>query len=69
MISLLVWGFKKQAQAALFSGCFCFLIGIQSLYNVVLVSAGQQSELAICIHISPPSWVFLPAPRHPIPPL
>ena len=28
-------------------------IGIQLLYNVVLVSTVQQSESAICIHMSP----------------
>ena len=37
------------------------------LYNVVLVSAVQQRESAICIHISPPRQVFLPPPL-PIPP-
>ena len=28
------------------------------LYNIVLVSAVQWNESAICIHISPPSWGF-----------
>ena len=32
---------------------YLFLIGVQLLYNVVLVSAVQRSESAICIHISP----------------
>ena len=32
---------------------------MQLLYNVVLVSAVQRSESAICIHKSPPSWVSL----------
>ena len=32
-----------------------FSIGIQLLYSVVLISAVQQSETAICLHISPPS--------------
>ena len=32
-----------------------FLIGGYLLYNVVLVSAIQQHESAISIHISPPS--------------
>ena len=27
--------------------------GLQLLYNVVLVSAKQQSESAVCLHISP----------------
>ena len=34
---------------------FFFLIGVYLLYNVVLVSAVQQRESAVCIHISPPS--------------
>ena len=37
------------------------------LYNVVLVSAVEQSESAICIYISPLSWASLPHPL--IPPL
>ena len=36
------------------------------LYNIVLVSAVQYSESAICIHISPLSWASLP-PTHPLP--
>ena len=35
-------------------------IGVQLLYNVVLVSAVQQSESAICIHISPLFWISFP---------
>ena len=31
-------------------------------YNTVLVSAVQQRESAICIHISPPSWNSIPPP-------
>ena len=34
------------------------------LYNVVLVSAVQQSEPAVCTHISPLSWISFP-PRSP----
>ena len=45
-----------------------FLIGVQLLYNVVLVSAVQQSESAVCIHISPLSWTYLPSPHPRIPP-
>ena len=41
---------------------FFFLIGGKLLYNVVLVSAIQQDESAIIIHISPPSWASLPLP-------
>ena len=37
-----------------------FLIGVSSLYNVVLVSAVQLSESGICVHISFPSWASLP---------
>ena len=43
---------------------FFFFIGVLLLYNGVLVSAVQQSESAIRIHISPPSWISLP-PRSP----
>ena len=32
--------------------------------NVVLVSAIQQSESAVCIHVTPPTWTSLP----PLPP-
>ena len=32
---------------------FYIFSGVQLLYNIVLVSAVQQSESAICIHISP----------------
>ena len=41
-----------------------FLLSL--LYNVVLVSAVQQSESAICIHRSPPSGTPLPPHPHPI---
>ena len=39
---------------------FLIFIGVQLLYNVVLVSAVQQSESAICIHISPVFWISFP---------
>ena len=39
---------------------FNFLIGMQLLYNVVLVSTVQQSESTICIHISPLFWFSFP---------
>ena len=39
---------------------FLFFIGVQLLYNVVLVSAVQQSESAICIHISTLFWISFP---------
>ena len=39
---------------------YLFLIGVELLYNVVLVSAVQQSESAICILISPLSGISFP---------
>ena len=39
-----------------------FLIVVWLFYNVVLVSAVQQHESAICIHVSPPSRPPLPYP-------
>ena len=44
-----------------------FLIGAQLPYNVMLVSAVQTSESAICKHISLPSWTSFPLhpPSHP----
>ena len=50
----------------LFLFCFVFLliktyfIGGQFLHNVVLVSVAQQSESAICIHISPLLGISFP---------
>ena len=37
-----------------------FKTGVQLLYCVVLVSAEQQSESAICIYVAPPSCASLP---------
>ena len=51
-------GWRTDAQGGL---CWAlgtpkdFFLGIQLLYNVVLVSAVQQCESAICIHISLPA--------------
>ena len=42
-----------------------FFIGVKSLHSVVLVSAVQWSESAICIHVSPPCWTSLPPPLPP----
>ena len=39
---------------------FIYFIGVQLLYNVVLVSAIQQSESATRIHISPLPWISFP---------
>ena len=44
---------------------FFFLIGGKLVYSVVLVSAVQQHESAIIIHISLPSWTSLPPYVHP----
>ena len=35
------------------------------LYNVVLVSAVQEHESVICIHLALPSTASLPTPTHP----
>ena len=45
-----------------------FFIGIELLYVVVLVSAVQHCESAICIHMSPPSRCSLSThpPFHPL---
>ena len=59
-----------EAVSFCFHFCFVYLIGVQLLYNVVLVSAVQRSESALCIHISPPAWTsFLPTNplHHPAP--
>ena len=39
---------------------FLLFIGVQLLYNVVLVSTVQQSESAIRINISPLFWISFP---------
>ena len=39
------------------------LIAVQLLYNVVLASAAQQCESALCWHISPPAGASLPPPQ------
>ena len=36
---------------------FLIFIAVQLLYNVVLVSAVQQSESAVRIHIAPVFWI------------
>ena len=41
----------------LFIYLFIYFIGLQLLYNVVLVSTVQQSELAVCVHITPLFWL------------
>ena len=46
-------------------GPVLFLIEVSLLYNVVLVSAEQQHESTICIHIAPPS--HSPPPHSPPP--
>ena len=44
-----------------------FLIGVEFLCNVVLISVVQRSELVLCIHVPPPSWTSLPSNPHPTP--
>ena len=39
---------------------FFFFFGVQLLYNVVLFSAGWQSESAVRILIPTPFWISLP---------
>ena len=58
-----VWNIKSTSS---FYFIFLYLfIGVKLLYNVVLVSAVQWSESAICIPISPPSWTsLLPFHQH-----
>ena len=58
------WWWAGRARLLFFF--FFNFIGIWLLYNVVLVSAVQYSESAICIHISSPLWASLPLPTsHP----
>ena len=45
---------------------FIFLLGY-NCFTVLLVSVVQHRELAICIHISLPSWTSLPPPPHSTP--
>ena len=52
--------FRKLEMAFFFSFIFYFFIGVQLLYNVVLVSTVQQSASAICIHIFPLFWISFP---------
>ena len=47
------------------SGIYFAFIGVSLLYSVVLVSAVQHCESALCMHISPPSES--PFPRIPLP--
>ena len=58
-ITLEIWYFLKLSKETLASNYHklknLFLNGGQLLYNVVLAPAAQQCELAISIHISPPS--------------
>ena len=42
-----------------------FKLGVQLLYNIVLVSVVQESESAMCIHISLPLGPHSQHPLHP----
>ena len=55
-----VW--EQAAKALVFLLLLLFLIGVELLYKIVLISAVQQNEWAIFIHISPLSWISLPHP-------
>ena len=56
MVKWVVWdGIKSK----FFSFFLLIFIGIQLLYNVVLVSTILQNESAIHIHVSPPFSFFI----------
>ena len=42
---------------------YIYSIGRLLLCNLVLVSAAQQCESAVCLHLSPPAWASLPPPH------
>ena len=46
---------------------FLFFVGVQLLYNVVLVSTVQQHKSTVCIYISPRSWTSFSLPPYPTP--
>ena len=52
---LVIFSYKSMV-----SFFFLIFIGVQLLYNILLVSAIQQSESAIRIHISPLFWISFP---------
>ena len=53
---------RKERDVVFF--LFYIFIGVELLYNVVLVSVVQQSESAISMHISPYPLALAP-PSHP----
>ena len=60
-----MWARKNRSLpnlAFVLKRCPLFFFGVQLLYNVVLVSAVQQSESAICLHMSAPTWISHPHP-------
>ena len=46
---------------------FLFFVGVQLLYNVVLVSTVQQHKSTVCIYISPRFWTSFSLPPYPTP--
>ena len=58
MVGVIVIVYSKQT-IFIDKSLFLFLIGRKLLCNVLLVSALQQHESAISIHISPPSWAWI----------
>ena len=64
---------REQGDLEIHTSFFIIIITrVSLLYNVVLVSAVQQSESAVCMHIyplplEPPSHPLLHTPPHPTP--
>ena len=46
---------------------FLFFVGVQLLYNVVLLSTVQQHKSTVCIYISPRFWTSFSLPPYPTP--
>ena len=57
---MLYWRHAGVEEAKDFFLFKLIFIGVQLLYNVVLVSTVQQSESAICVHISALFWISFP---------
>ena len=56
---------RANAQKGFTLFIYVFIVEVELLYNVVLVSAVQQRESPVCIHTSPPSWAsYSPQPTH-----
>ena len=57
ILFLFIFAIKYQMPLTLF---LLICIGVQLLYNFVLVSVVQQSEFGICIHTSLLFWIYFP---------